>query len=164
MNLVLIGFMGSGKSTVARILSERLSMPCLEMDDFVLQKAECQTMHQVFEKGGESLWRAMELKVALECAKLKNHVISTGGGVVLNPIILENFKIGGGKVFFLDTSFETLVKRIGKDTSRPLFQDHFQAKKLYDSRIPLYLQFADVVIDTDSRSPREVAIEVLNGI
>jgi len=152
MNIILIGFMGSGKSTVGKHLSALLQLPLVEMDELVLHKTASQTVHEVFAKGGELLWRDTEIAVAKELQSKTDLVISTGGGVVLNKIILDYLN---GKVIYLKTSFDHLVKRIAGDTNRPLFhKDH------YEFRLPLYHHYADEVIETDSQTPAEIALKI----
>jgi shikimate kinase len=160
MNIVLIGFMGSGKSTVARALSKLLGNLCVEMDDLVYQKTNTRNMNEVFAKGSELLLRETEIIIAKEYASKENLIISTGGGVVLNKIILDYFKETGGKVIFLNARFEEIAKRLEGDDSRPLFKHLTKAKKLYDFRLPLYLSYADEIIDVDSQSADEIALKI----
>ncbi len=162
MNILLIGFMGSGKSTVAKRLSQLMHLSCIEMDDLVYQKTNTRNMSEVFALGGELLLRETEIAIAKEVASKDHLILSAGGGVVLNKIILDYFKIKGGKVIFLNARFETIVERIGKEDSRPLFKQIDVAKKLYDFRLPLYLNYADEVIDVDSLSADEVARTIKN--
>lgn len=157
---MLIGFMGSGKSTVAKRLSELLGVSWVEMDELVYQKTGARNMHEVFAKGGELLLRETEIAIAKEFVSRENLVISTGGGVVLNKIILDYFKETGGKVIFLHAKFEQIAKRLEGDDSRPLFKDVTNAKKLYDFRLPLYLNYADEVIDVGSRTADEIALKI----
>lgn len=160
MNIVLIGFMGSGKSTVAIALSKLLGFATVEMDDLVYQKTSTQNMHEVFALGGEQLLRETEIAIAKEYASKKNLIISAGGGVVLNKIILDYFKKTDGKVVFLNASFETIAKRLEGDDSRPLFKDLTSAQKLYSFRLPLYLNYADEIIDVDSLSTDEIVLKI----
>lgn len=164
MNIVLIGFMGSGKSTVAKYLSRSLGFSHVEMDELVYLKTGCQNMHEVFAKGGELLLRETEIAIAKNLALQTKQVISTGGGAVLNQIIFHYFKKNDSKVFFLRTHFQNIVKRIGQDTSRPLFQDLINAQKMYDLRSPLYLHFADEVVDTDFQSAEDIAAQIYKKI
>lgn len=160
MNIVLIGFMGSGKTTAAIALSELLGISWVEMDDLVYQKTGARNMHEVFAKGGELLLRETEIAIAKEYASRKNLIISTGGGVVLNKIILDYFKETGGKVIFLHAKFERIAKRLEGDAARPLFKDFTSAKKLYDFRLPLYLNYADKVIDVGCLTADEIALKI----
>lgn len=157
MNIVLIGFMGSGKSTVAKHLGKLLNRKVVEMDALVYQKTHTQNMHEVFALGGEILLREMEIAIAKEYASQKNCIISTGGGIVLNKIAVDYFKEAGGKVIFLNAPLERITQRLETDTSRPLFKDF---KNLYALRLPLYLNYADVILDTHSLSPEELALKI----
>lgn len=166
MNIVLIGFMGSGKSTVAKRLAKLLGFSLIEMDDLVYQKTATRNMHEVFEKGGELLLRETEIAIAKECASKRELVVSAGGGVVLNKIILDYFRNANGRVIFLQANFDTITKRLEGDDSRPLFKHLENARKLYDFRLPLYLNYADEIIDVNSRSADEIALkikEMING-
>lgn len=166
MNIVLIGFMGSGKSTVAKHMSQKLQLEWVEMDALVLHRTNTRSMHEVFAKGGELLLRESEIAIAKEIAGHPNAVISTGGGVVHNRIILDYFKKAGASVIFLHAQFATIAQRIGSDPSRPLFQDLPTAQKLYEFRLPLYFTYADKVIDVDTKSPDLIAqtIQEFHGL
>ncbi|MBF8262339.1 MAG: hypothetical protein HW387_4 [Parachlamydiales bacterium] len=172
MNIILIGFMGSGKSAVAQCLSQMLGYSLVEMDDLVYQKTNTRNMPEVFEKGGERLLRETEIAIAKEVATRKAMVVSTGGGVVLNKIILDYLKnsflkegdsstaSANGKVIFLNAGFEQIAKRLEGDDSRPLFQNREMAKKIYDFRLPLYINYADEMIDVDFLSVEKIALQI----
>lgn len=162
MLIVLIGFMGCGKSSVATQLSALLGFPAVEMDALVYQKTGTQTMQQLFARGGELLLRETEIALAREYAAKKELVISTGGGVVLNKIIIDYFKQSDAKIVYLEAAFETIAARLKHDTSRPLF-----GKDAYDARLLLYARYADLCVDANTASPREIALSIqrsLNGI
>jgi shikimate kinase len=127
------------------------------MDTLVYQKTHTQNMHEVFALGGEILLREMEIAIAKEYALQTNCIISTGGGIVLNKIALDYFKEAGGKVIFLNTPLERIAQQLQGDTSRPLFND---SQKLYDFRLPLYSNYADVTIDVHTLSPEELALQI----
>lgn len=154
MKMILIGFMGSGKTSVAKKLGTSLQLPIIEMDELVLQKTGTKSMHEVFAKGGELLLRETEIAIAKEYAALENHIISTGAGVVLNKITLDYLN---GKVFFLNAAFQTIADRLANDNERPLFKE---AESLYHFRKPLYLKYADFVIDVDKKTVEEIAEEI----
>lgn len=160
MKIILIGFMGSGKSSVAKTIGHFLKWTILEMDDLVFQKTNTKNMHEVFEKGGELLLRETEIVIAQEYASTDNVVISTGAGVVLNKIILDYLKKPDGKIFFLNATFQTIAVRLADDALRPLFKNSVEAESLYHFRQPLYLKYADQVIEVDKKSVEEIAQEI----
>ena len=160
MKIILIGFMGSGKSSVAKKLGHLLKLPILEMDELVFQKTNTKNMHEVFDKGGELLLRETEIAIAQEYASTDNIVISTGAGVVLNKIILDYLKKPDGKIFFLNATFQTIAVRLADDALRPLFKNSAEAESLYHFRQPLYLKYADQVVEVDKKSVEEIAQEI----
>lgn len=163
MKLIFIGFMGSGKSSVAHYIASKLNLPLIEMDKEIEKKAG-KSIKELFAEDGETAFRQMEINLAEEL-KAQNHVIiSTGGGVVMNKIILDYLKEQEGKVIFLDTSFETLSQRLQHDSSRPLFQDREKAKELYEFRLPLYQHYSDIQLKTDKKTIEDIALEIMNRI
>lgn len=163
MKIILIGFMGSGKSTISKKIAGKLNLKLIEMDTIIEQNAG-KTIKDIFSQQGETTFRQMEIDFAKEYAQFDNIVISTGGGVVMNKIILDYFKDHNGKIFFLDTSFEEIVKRIGNDTSRPLFQDKIKAHELYKFRYPLYKSYADVTIHTIHKTQSDIVEEIIQMV
>ncbi len=164
MKIILIGFMGSGKSSVATELAKIQKLSKVDTDDLVVEKAQMSTA-EIFDQFGETRYREYEIEVARDIRGIQNHVIATGGGVILNKIILDYLREGGGAVVFLRTSFDEIVRRVtAHDRPRPLFTDRDAARKLYDFRLSLYESYADVIVDTDSKSIEEVAQEVLQKI
>lgn len=161
MKIVLIGFMGCGKSSVAKQLAHLLTIPIVDMDELVLQKTKTKNMHELFAKGGELLLRETEVAIAKEYSINDAHIVSTGAGVVLNKIILDYFKTRGGKVYFLQANFSTIVSRLTNDLSRPLFNNKTDAKSLYLFRQPLYKHYADHVITVEGKSVEEIAQEII---
>lgn len=163
MKIILIGFMGSGKSSVAKRLSIALKMPILEMDERVLQKTDSRNMHEVFAKGGEMLLRETELSIARESSSMSNIIISTGAGVVQNKMVVDYLKQPKGNIFFLNAGFQTICSRLSEDRSRPLFTHPAEANALYNLRYPLYLNYADKMIDVDQKSVNEITEEIIKG-
>lgn len=162
MKIILIGFMGSGKSTVAKELSLRLKLPLIEMDQLVLDRTKTKSMTELFTQKGESLLRETEIIIAQEYALTNNIIISTGGGVVQNKNILDSLKSDGGKIFFLNASFDKIETRLRGDHSRPLFENRKEAEALYQFRAPLYLKYADHAIDVGEKTAQEIAEEIVN--
>jgi len=160
MNIILIGFMGSGKSTVGQSISKKLSYDFKEMDAMILKKSGFADMSQLFSAKGEAFLRTSEIVLSQELAPLSNTVISTGGGVVLNKIIIDTFR-ANGVVFYLNAPFEVLTERISQDpTPRPLFNTIAEARTLFEKRLPLYRNLSDHTIDIKGKSVEEIAEEI----
>jgi shikimate kinase len=162
MNIILIGFMGTGKSSVAPVLADKLNMEYIEMDKLIEKKAG-KSIEKIFRDSGELAFREYEIAVAKDLRSINNAVVSCGGGVVMNKIIIDYFKFNGIVVgMFAD--FETIFKRVAGDLPRPLFKDRKVAEKLYYFRKPLYEYYADKKVSTDKRSVEEVAEEIVKVI
>ncbi|GIW63340.1 MAG: shikimate kinase [Patescibacteria group bacterium] len=159
-SISLIGFMGSGKTTIAKLLSKRLNKKIIEMDQLVLDKTSYNDINEIFTKKGELYFRELEIKTAKSIKDLKNKVISTGGGVVMNKIIIDYLK-QNSLIFYLKTKFNTIKTRLIKDTSRPLFKDIKTAKQLFKLRTPLYEYYSDYQITTDNKTPNQITNEII---
>ena len=160
VKLVLIGFMGSGKTTVAKILAKKLNLEVIEMDDLIIKKSG-KSIDQIFNDDGETKFRELESQIAIDQRNKENIVISTGGGVVINAENIKNLKVNG-KMIFLKTSFLEIKKRLINIEDRPLFKNKRSAEKLFKFRQKLYERNADLIVDTDGRSVKEVAYEIIS--
>ncbi len=163
MNIVLIGFMGSGKSSVGRVLSDKLSFEFIEMDVLVLQKSGRGNINEIFEKDGEPAFRKLEQEVAEGLQNKNNAVISTGGGVVENSVIMD-YLGKNGRIIFLSVPFAEIKKRLKDLNDRPLFKNKYKAEELYISRESLYDKYADIKVPTDGKSIDAVANEIITAI
>ena len=163
MNIILIGFMGAGKTSLARILAKKLDFNYVDMDKIIIEKSGRKSDTEIFAKDGELAFREFEILVANELKDEQNHVISTGGGIVMNKINLDYLK-KNGVVVFLKSSFETAQKRISKHNPPPLFRDLKKAKELYDLRLPLYTYYADSIVETDDKSLDVIAEDTIKKI
>jgi len=167
MNVVLIGFRGSGKTTVGRALAERLGREFIDTDDCIERQA-AMSIRDLFERHGESHFRSLESQAIAELAKLDGKVIATGGGAVLKYQNMQLFKRAGARTFFLQVGAETAQERIQADASsrqrRPALTDQDPAaeiRKLIAFRHPYYLQAADHVISAEGRKVEEIVDEIL---
>jgi len=144
-NIILTGFMGSGKSTVGRILAKEINSYFLDTD-ILIETFENKTISEIFEKFGEDEFRGME-KRCFEWIKnnVSATVISVGGGF---PIFIPEIK-EAGVVIYLKVEFEDILKRMNKNElkKRPLFADIEKAKKLYQTRDKIYSNLADIIIE-----------------
>jgi shikimate kinase len=160
-NIVLIGFMGAGKSSVARVLSKQTGWPCVSTDDLIVQ-VEGRSVNDIFRDAGESYFRDVELRVVSEVAQRQGVIIDCGGGVVLDPRNVAVLR-KTGTVFYLQASAVEIYRRVKADTQRPLLRTpdpQMKIKELLDTRAPLYAQ-ADHIVITDNRTPQQVGQEIL---
>jgi shikimate kinase len=163
-NIVLTGFMGAGKSAVGRRLKELTGMELVDTDDMIEEDAGT-VISEIFEKFGEPHFRELEKKAVVKASELENHIIVTGGGVVLKEENIENLK-KNGKIVYLHAPAEVLFERIKDETHRPLLQvdDPLgKIKELLEYRAPFYAN-NDFVIDTSNMNVNEVAEEIVKII
>ena len=166
-NIILEGFMGSGKTTVSEILSDKLDLELLDTDQ-AIEAAEGTRISVIFAREGEEAFRAMETEL-LEMVvddHLRDMVISLGGGLPLreeNRALLKK----AGKVIYLRTSAETVYKRLEGDNTRPLLQSEDpkeRIKELLEDRKERYEAAADIIVDTDGKEPWQIADEIIEAL
>jgi shikimate kinase len=162
MNIFLVGYRGSGKTTVGAALAERLGWPWLDADA-ELERRTGKTIKQIFAEQGETAFRDLESEVLAELAKLDRHIIALGGGVILRD---QNRRLlaGHGKVVWLKASAEVLLVRISGDATtaerRPNLTGQgglAEIRTLLAERTPLYAACADLTVDAESTSSAEIA-------
>jgi len=161
VNLALIGFMGTGKTSAGRLVAELLHFDFLDTDDLI-QTRTGRTIADIFAKNGEAAFRALERDVVVELAGRTKTVISTGGGLPANLENLASLKTHA-LVVCLWASPERIWERVRNQSHRPLLHDpdpQQKIRELLEQRAPFYRQ-ADVLIRTDERSAREVAQQVV---
>ena len=156
-NIFLIGMMGSGKSKTGPDLAKMINYAFVDTDD-VIEKAVKQSIADIFEKDGETVFRDLEKQVLKEISQHHSLVIATGGGLVTIP---ENWGIlHQGIVIWLDLDLKRSIKRIeSDDKKRPLLNDDDLSQtfsQIYESRKPMYLE-SDLRIEVEEQSPYEVA-------
>jgi len=161
MNIVLTGFMGTGKSKIGKRLTKKLRMSYLDTDELI-EKREKDSISAIFKKRGEEYFRRLETKVVKEVALLDNYVISTGGGVVLRD---ENIKVlkKNALIICLFASPEVIFKRTKGDGNRPLLEVDNQKKRIEELlaiRKPYY-EKADFSVDTSALNSEGVVEEVI---
>jgi len=165
-NIILIGFMGVGKGTIARGLVKKSSMFAIDTDDLI-ESMENRKIKKIFELEGEPYFRNLEKKTALWLEEnVSNTIISTGGGFYKQENI-NNI----GKVVYLKSSFQGILDRINacenaqkKLKKRPLLQNLEEATKLYNSRVSDYERASDIVIDVENKDLENIVNEILGQI
>jgi shikimate kinase len=169
MNLLLIGYRGTGKTTVARLLAERLGWSWLDADE-ALECRAGKSIAAIFAEGGEGAFRNLEREVLAELVQRDRHVLALGGGVILRPENRELIK-RAGMVVWLTADAETIHARIAADATTSERRPNLTAgggieevRKLLAQREPFYRECADVLIDTAERTPSEVAVDVVTKL
>ena len=165
-NIVLIGFMGVGKGSVAREVAKNSKYVTIDTDDLI-ESMENKKIKQIFEDEGEAYFRNLEKRVSLWLqTSVKDSLISTGGGFYKQKNLKKI-----GIVIFLDSPFDEIIKRIkqhpnaeNKLKKRPLLSDLKKAKELYDERRTQYLKVSDVVIDVTKKSVSDCSKELLKKV
>src|ERR1700722_10714385 len=162
VNLALIGFMGTGKTSVGRLVAEHLHFEYLDTDEMI-QSGTGRTISDIFKTDGEPAFRTLEEKTVAELANRTKTVIATGGGLPANSKNLAGLKTHALVVCFW-ASPEKIWERVKNQTHRPLLHDANPQEKIREllaAREPFYKQ-ADVLLNTDIRSVREVAQQVVH--
>ena len=165
-NIILIGFMGVGKGTIARGLVKASDFYAIDTDDLI-ESMENRKIKKIFEEDGEPYFRALEKKTALWLENsVDNTIISTGGGFYKQ----ENIK-NIGKVIYLKSSFDGILNRINSSANaakklkkRPLLQDLDAATKLFNERVPQYEEVADIIVDVEKKPLENIVNEILGQI
>lgn len=164
-NIVLIGFMGAGKSSISEYLNMLFSMEVVEMDQIIAQR-EGMSISDIFEVHGEEYFRDAETNLLIELQSKKNVVVSCGGGVPMrernHPEMKKN-----GKVVLLTASPETILDRVKDDHSRPLLENNKSVEfiaQLMEKRRSRYEAVADITINTDGKSKLEICEELIQKL
>lgn len=156
-NIILAGFMGTGKSTVGQIVAERLGMDFIDTDAEV-ERVSKASIPELFERG-EALFRKYEAVVCLQAALRGGQVIAVGGGALLNDDVRQMLS-DGGAVICLEASADELMARVAPDGSRPLFGDRAEVEALLARRAEHYAALP-YHVNTTGKTPDEVASEVI---
>jgi len=165
-NIVLIGFMGVGKGTLARAIAGKTDIYAIDTDDLI-ESLTNMKIKKIFKKKGEPYFRALEQRTAYWLAKnVTNSIISTGGGFYKVKNLKEI-----GTIIYLQADFDWIYDRITKSKNakkkikkRPLFKSYEAAKELYEKRAPEYEKVADVIVNVEGKSTEELIEEILKLI
>lgn len=154
--VVLVGAMGAGKSTVGRLLAERWGVAFRDTDDDV-ERSEGRSISDIFVDSGEQHFRALEREAVARALGEHAGVLAVGGGAVMRAETRS--LLAGHRVVFLRVGLSDAAARVGMGASRPLLLGNVRGtlKALLDERTPVYLAVADAAVETDGRTPDEVA-------
>ena len=163
-NIVLIGFMGTGKSSVGKVLAKRLNRTCVDIDQRI-EEEQKKKIADIFEKEGEAHFRHLEKEMVRRVCADTNLVITAGGGAVLDSENMETFK-KNGLVVSLEATAETIYQRVKDSKHRPLLKGGDvmgEIRRLLESRKPFYAK-ANMTFKTDGKSAVQVADAIATAL
>lgn len=162
-SVYLCGFMGSGKSTAANLLSKRLSLPRVDTD-FIISKKENMPITEIFQKKGEEYFRKKETRLLTKISHQLPKIVSLGGGTVTREKNIEIIK-KRGILLFLDVDFETVYERVKRNNRRPIVNSKTkeELKELYDERFKTYSSIADITV-VGENTPEKTADKIYNAL
>ena len=165
MNIAVYGFMGVGKSTIGKLLAERLRYDFIDMDTEI-EKREETTISEIFRLQGEPRFRKLESNLIKELSQQDGLVIACGGGAIATP---ENAEVLGkaSRMVYLTATIEEIIERTNHDNTRPLLEVENPvtiASELIERRKPVYTKYAEITIDTTGKTPDEVVEMVLEAL
>lgn len=165
LNVVLIGFMGCGKTTLGARLAQMLGLSFVDMDDLIVKKAGC-SIPEIFARDGEAGFRRIETAVLDELLTRQQLIVSTGGGVVTVPDNIPKLR-ALGYVIWLDLPERAIWQRVSRNRSRPLLRTPNPRQTVHDlleTRRPLYEAACDLVADTGDLTPDEAAYGIAETV
>lgn len=168
MNIVLIGYRGTGKSTVGKLVAAQLGMPFIDADE-ELERRAGQSIREIFATAGEPAFRDLEAAVLADLMDEDKRVVALGGGVVLRPENRALISQAKNCVLWLQADAKTLEKRINTDAATAQRRPNLTAnggraeiEQLLASREPLYRECAQFAVDTEGQSPEQIAAQVVS--
>jgi len=165
MNIILIGFMGVGKTEIGKLLAKKLKMTYVDTDA-VIENEQGTTINDIFSKKGEESFRDMETALIGKLAKIDGHVVATGGGMILRPDNVKKLK-GIGPLVLLWADPDTVYERVKDSGGRPLLNVEDQKAKIKEIlkfRAPIYKGIADLEVDTSRLSPEEASNRIIKFV
>lgn len=163
-HIFLIGFMGTGKSTVAAELSRKLKIRQIEMDD-VIAESQGMNINGIFEQYGEAYFRDLESNLITELEKKEQMIVSCGGGAVMRSENVECMK-RNGRIILLTALPETVYHRVRNNQERPLLKNNMTVefiRELMKKRQNVYEAAADMVVETDHKDALQICEEIIAG-
>jgi shikimate kinase len=157
----LVGFMGAGKTTVARALARRLHWKTEDIDDRIEQR-ERRDIPTIFRQDGEPYFRGVERQELIALLPERGAVVATGGGTIVDPVTRE-LMLRDGAVVWLDAPFATIVERVPLDGRRPLASDRLEMERLYNQRLLAYGQ-AHLRLDAGKSSVEELVDQIVDWL
>ncbi|MGP4042338.1 shikimate kinase [Gracilibacillus sp. D59] len=161
-SIYLVGFMGSGKTSVATHLQSVLNWTVQDTDQMIEDYYQM-NIPSIFKEKGEEIFREYESNI-LHQTKKENTIVATGGGIIEKEVNRKWLRVNG-TVIFLQTSWKEIERRLKDDSSRPIWNNQSRDKqRLLEERLPKYLEVADYIIYTDGKNVEEITSEIISKI
>ena len=163
--IMLIGFMGAGKTTVSRELSKMTGRKELDMDAYIVDR-EGMTIKDMFDRFGEEYFRQKETESLIEIMDMDDLIVSCGGGVVVKDENVDHMK-NGGVIVLLTATPQTTLDRVKNSTDRPILNGNMNIEfitELMNKRKDRYLSVADIIVETDDKSVFDICTEIMDKI
>ncbi len=157
--ICLIGFMGSGKTTLGKVVAQLLGEPWIDLDTYIVSQ-EGKSISQIFGEHGEAYFRSLEVQYLKEVLEKEEGVVSTGGGIITTPTNIERLR--EELTVYLAYPFDRLYHRIVGDTTRPLATSYDELKERFNNRLALYEKACQIKIDCEGKSINCIAKEIIN--
>ncbi len=164
MNIYLIGMMGSGKSTVGKILAKKMDLPFMDLDHYIEVKSN-KSISEIFKNDGEPHFRELESDALLHIEKSKV-LVACGGGIVLNKTNRDKLR-STGKVVLLKASIPEIANRLKDAIDRPLLQENERIQeltKIWSERKNYYKETAHIILNTDGQSPNDISEDIFKRV
>jgi len=164
MNIYLIGMMGSGKSTVGKILAKKMDLPFMDLDHYIEVKSN-KSISEIFKNDGEPHFRELESDALFHIENSKI-LVACGGGIVLNKTNRDKLR-STGKVVLLKASIPEIAKRLKDAIDRPLLQENERLKeltKIWSERKDYYKETAHIILNTDGQSPNDISEDIFKQV
>lgn len=164
-SVFICGMMGSGKSTVGKILAKQLNVPFQDLDSLIAEESGM-TIPEIFEKKGEAGFRSIERNLVLKESQSSKGVLALGGGSLQNQQVVDQL-IASGQLIFLKVSQSVLLDRLSSEQHRPLLKNSKSSRRdlqekisqLIDERLPFYSQ-AQIIVEAEGKTPQKIAEEL----
>jgi len=164
MNIYLIGMMGSGKSTVGKILAKKMDLPFMDLDHYIEVKSN-KSISEIFKNDGEPHFRELESDALFQIEKSKV-LVACGGGIVLNKTNRDKLR-STGKVVLLKASIPEIANRLKDAIDRPLLQENERIQeltKIWSDRKDYYKETAHIILNTDGLSPNDISENIFKRV
>jgi shikimate kinase / 3-dehydroquinate synthase len=158
--IVLVGFMGAGKTTVGHLLAEKLGLPFVD-SDLIIESRTGRSIRDIFVSGGEPAFRELEHEITAELLRGQEAVLALGGGGVEHPATQDALK--GSQVIYLEVGYSEAMLRVSHDSCRPMLRAP-DLRAIFERRLATYQAVATEIVATDGRPPEAICLDIIERL